>query len=99
MSIAEILGSILIVIGVLIAAIAMVGLVRFNDVLSRMHAASKPQTLGLVLVLAGAAIASKSLALDDRLERDARACRVPPRLPPGERLRVRRAHAATLHRW
>ncbi len=63
MSIPEIIGSVLIVIGVLIAAIAMVGLIRFNDVLSRMHAASKPQTLGLVLVLAGAAIASESLPL------------------------------------
>ncbi len=63
MSIPEIIGSVLIVIGVLIAAIAMVGLNRFNDVLSRMHAASKPQTLGLVLVLAGAAIASESLPL------------------------------------
>lgn len=63
MSILEIIGSTLIVIGVLVAAIAMVGLIRFNDVLSRMHAASKPQTLGLVLVLAGAAIASQSLAI------------------------------------
>lgn len=63
MNIPEIIGSALIILGVIIAAIAVVGLIRFNDVLSRMHAASKPQTLGLVLVLAGAGIASRSWAL------------------------------------
>jgi multicomponent Na+:H+ antiporter subunit G len=30
--------------------------VRFPDTLSRMHSATKPQTLGLLLVLAGAAV-------------------------------------------
>ena len=33
-----------------------IGVVRFPDTLSRMHAATKPQVLGLLLVLAGAAI-------------------------------------------
>src|SRR5258708_38625305 len=35
---------------------AAIGVVRFPDTLSRMHAATKPQVLGLLLVLAGAAI-------------------------------------------
>jgi len=35
---------------------AAVGLLRLPDVLSRMHAATKPQSLGLLLVLAGAAL-------------------------------------------
>lgn len=35
---------------------AAVGLFRFPDLLSRLHASSKPQVLGLVLVLLGAAL-------------------------------------------
>ena len=35
---------------------AAIGVVRFRDTLSRMHAATKPQVLGLLLVLIGAAI-------------------------------------------
>ncbi|MBR8743664.1 monovalent cation/H(+) antiporter subunit G [Nocardiopsis sp. MG754419] len=39
--------------GALLSFIAGVGLVRFPDLLSRMHAAAKPQVLGLLLVLVG----------------------------------------------
>lgn len=39
--------------GALLTFIAGVGMVRFPDLLSRMHAASKPQVLGLILVLIG----------------------------------------------
>ena len=42
--------------GGLLAFGAGVGLVRFPDLLSRMHAATKPQVLGLVLVLLGLAV-------------------------------------------
>jgi multicomponent Na+:H+ antiporter subunit G len=35
---------------------AAVGVVRFPDTLSRMHATTKPQVLGLLLVLVGAAL-------------------------------------------
>lgn len=48
----------LMVAGALLAAIAGVGLLRFSDVFSRMHAATKPATLGLGLVVAGAMIAA-----------------------------------------
>ncbi len=39
--------------GSLLSLAAAVGLVRFPDLLSRMHAATKPQVLGLLLVLVG----------------------------------------------
>jgi multicomponent Na+:H+ antiporter subunit G len=40
-------------IGALLAMIAAIGVLRLPDVLSRMHAATKPQVLGLMLVLIG----------------------------------------------
>lgn len=39
--------------GALLAMIAAIGVLRLPDLLSRMHAATKPQVLGLVLVLIG----------------------------------------------
>jgi len=53
----EALASISIVVGAMLAAIAALGINRFGDVLSRMHAATKATTLGLALTLIGAAIA------------------------------------------
>lgn len=52
----EIVASVLISLGVLLAVIAATGLQRFGDVFARMHAATKPATLGLVLALLGAAL-------------------------------------------
>ncbi|WP_067604557.1 monovalent cation/H(+) antiporter subunit G [Nocardiopsis listeri] len=46
-------GILCILAGALLSFIAGIGLVRFPDLLSRMHAASKPQVLGLLLVLVG----------------------------------------------
>jgi multicomponent Na+:H+ antiporter subunit G len=43
--------------GVVFTAIAAIGLVRFPDLYSRTHAASKSETLGAALVLAGVAVA------------------------------------------
>lgn len=45
--------AVLIVVGAALSAIAAVGLQRFDDVLARMHSATKPATLGLILVVAG----------------------------------------------
>lgn len=42
--------------GALLSFVAGVGLIRFPDLLSRMHAAAKPQVLGLLLVLVGIAL-------------------------------------------
>ncbi|HEY5844149.1 MAG TPA: monovalent cation/H(+) antiporter subunit G [Mycobacterium sp.] len=48
--------AVLILGGSALALTAAIGVVRFPDTLSRMHAATKPQVLGLLLVLVGAAI-------------------------------------------
>jgi multicomponent Na+:H+ antiporter subunit G len=42
--------------GSLLVLLAAVGMVRFDDVFARMHALSKANTAGIVLVLVGAAI-------------------------------------------
>ncbi len=52
----EILSGALLLAGVSLAVVAGVGLVRFPDVFSRMHAATKPATLGMLLVGVGAAL-------------------------------------------
>ncbi|PXA81069.1 MULTISPECIES: monovalent cation/H(+) antiporter subunit G [Auritidibacter] len=49
----EIAGAILIVVGCSQSATAGIGLLRFPDVLSRIHAATKPQVFGLLTALAG----------------------------------------------
>lgn len=52
----DIISGVLILLGSALALTAAIGVVRFPDTLSRMHAATKPQVLGLLLVLIGAAI-------------------------------------------
>ncbi len=52
----EILAAALLLAGVTIGVLGGVGLHRFGSVYARMHAATKPATLGLVLVLAGVAV-------------------------------------------
>ena len=42
--------------GALLTLVAGIGLIRFPDLLSRMHTAAKPQVLGLLLVLVGLGI-------------------------------------------
>ena len=56
MSVSDIVAAVLILSGSALALTAAIGVVRFPDTLSRMHAATKPQVLGLLLVLAGAAV-------------------------------------------
>lgn len=51
-----VMSSVLMLTGAALAVLAGIGLHRFPDVFARMHAATKPATLGLVLVLAGAAL-------------------------------------------
>ena len=52
----DIVTAVLVLAGSTLALTAAIGVVRFPDTLTRMHAATKPQVLGLLLVLAGAAI-------------------------------------------
>lgn len=42
--------------GAMLSLAAGLGLLRFPDLLSRMHAATKPQVLGLLLILIGTAL-------------------------------------------
>lgn len=56
LEILSLIGTILILFGSVLSLSAGVGLVRFRDSLTRMHPAAKPQVLGLVSVLAGAAL-------------------------------------------
>lgn len=58
----DLLGAALVLLGCFLCFAAAVGLVRFPDVLSRMHAATKPQTLGLILVAAGVELSLRSWA-------------------------------------
>ena len=52
----DVLSGLLLLSGVALAVTAGLGLLRFPDVFSRMHAATKPATLGLLLVVLGAAL-------------------------------------------
>lgn len=51
------LGQVLVLAGAVLTLLASVGVLRFRDVFVRMHALSKASTLGLLLVLIGAAVA------------------------------------------
>jgi len=52
----DVLTAVLVLFGSLLALTAAIGLLRFRDTLSRMHSATKPQVIGLVLILIGAMI-------------------------------------------
>ena len=52
----DVVSSVLLLTGVALALLAGLGLVRFPDVFSRMHAATKPATLGVLLITVGAAL-------------------------------------------
>ncbi|MEQ4303142.1 monovalent cation/H(+) antiporter subunit G [Plantactinospora sp. B6F1] len=52
--------GIFLVAGGLLSLVAGVGLVRLPDVLSRMHAATKPQVLGVLLILLALAVSLRN---------------------------------------
>ena len=51
-----VVAEVLLVSGTALILIAAIGVIRFRDVLARMHALAKATTLGLVLVLLGATV-------------------------------------------
>ncbi|GAB3212470.1 monovalent cation/H(+) antiporter subunit G [Marinactinospora thermotolerans] len=55
MTVADWATAVLLPLGALFALIGTFGLVRFPTLLGRLHAATKPDTVGLVLLLLGAA--------------------------------------------
>ena len=56
----DVLTAVLLLGGALMSLAAAVGLLRFPDLLSRMHAATKPQVLGLLLFLLAIAVQQRS---------------------------------------
>ncbi|UFU02761.1 monovalent cation/H(+) antiporter subunit G [Ruania suaedae] len=56
MTLAQVITSICMIGGCSLTLVAAIGIVRFPDLLSRMHAATKPQVLGLILLMTGLAV-------------------------------------------
>ena len=56
MTVGEVVTAVLLLSGVALALLAAIGLQQFDDVFARMHAATKPATLGLVLILIATAV-------------------------------------------
>ena len=50
----DLIGGVLILVGAIFGAISGIGQLRFEDLFTRMHVATKPSTLGLLLVAVGA---------------------------------------------
>ncbi|MDN5572558.1 MAG: monovalent cation/H(+) antiporter subunit G [Micrococcales bacterium] len=59
----DILVGVLLLVGCLMSLTAGLGLIRLPDVLSRMHAATKPQVLGLLCMLLAVVIHSREWTL------------------------------------
>lgn len=59
----DILVAVLLIAGCLMSLIAGIGLLTFPDMLTRMHAATKPQVLGFLLIFTGLAIHLRSWAV------------------------------------
>ncbi|WP_347037802.1 monovalent cation/H(+) antiporter subunit G [Glutamicibacter halophytocola] len=62
----DILVAVLLIAGCLMSLIAGIGLLTFPDMLTRMHAATKPQVLGFLLIFTGLAIHLRSLGCGSR---------------------------------
>lgn len=58
----DIAAIVCIVLAGVLSAAAGIGLLRFPDALSRLHAATKPQIFGLLLIIAGIALDQRSFA-------------------------------------
>ena len=56
----DIVAALLLIVAALLTLAAAIGLLRFPDPLSRLHAATKPQILGLFLVVLALALSARS---------------------------------------
>ncbi|MDG4792408.1 monovalent cation/H(+) antiporter subunit G [Micromonospora sp. WMMD1082] len=61
-AVADWLGAASLVAGALLSLAAAIGVLRFPDAPSRMHAATKPQVLGVLLLLLGVALRLRGLS-------------------------------------
>ena len=55
------IGELLALLGATLVLLSALGVVRFADVLARLHALAKASTLGVLLILAGAAVNLRDL--------------------------------------
>lgn len=62
MSITDVIALILVLIGALLCLMASIGLLRFRDVPTRLHAATKPQVLGFLLICIAVGVSLQSWA-------------------------------------
>jgi multicomponent Na+:H+ antiporter subunit G len=60
MSWIDVVALVLVLIGALLCLTAAIGVLRFTDVPTRLHAATKPQVLGLILICLAIALALRS---------------------------------------
>ncbi|MEU5833609.1 monovalent cation/H(+) antiporter subunit G [Streptomyces diacarni] len=60
-AVADVAGAVFMLAGGVLCLLAGIGLLRLPDVLTRMHAATKPQSFGLLLVLVGSGLWVRSL--------------------------------------
>ncbi|TCB96346.1 monovalent cation/H(+) antiporter subunit G [Micromonospora zingiberis] len=60
--VADWLGAASLVAGALLSLAAAIGVLRFPDTVTRMHAATKPQVLGVLLLLLGVALRLRTLS-------------------------------------
>ena len=67
MSVGEIVTMVLVGTGALFILVAAIGVLRFSDLLMRMHASSKASTLGVILVLAAVAVHTWQIAVSARI--------------------------------
>ncbi|GAA1703682.1 monovalent cation/H(+) antiporter subunit G [Microbacterium sediminicola] len=56
----DVASLVLVLIGALLCVTAAIGLVRFRDVPTRLHAATKPQVLGVVLICVAVGLSQRS---------------------------------------
>jgi multicomponent Na+:H+ antiporter subunit G len=59
-TILDVTGAVLLVLGSVLSLAAAVGLVRFPDALVRLHAATKPQILGLIFIVLALSLSVRS---------------------------------------
>ncbi len=59
-TIADVIAAIFLLLGAFLTLAAGVGILRFPDLLARMHSATKPQALGLILMISAEALRVRS---------------------------------------
>jgi len=59
----DLAAAICLLLGALLSLAAGIGLVRFPDALARLHAATKPQVLGLMFIVVAIALSARSVSV------------------------------------